>query len=758
MTLFNRTGEANKTRSRDLRVWTPTGQLRDDVTRVIGQRLLAGDDRDAIIRDINISKSVGRRKCAEIARALGIPSRAELHEQFCVRVCELADTGMTDREIADSLHRSIEAVANARRRRQGAKYTVIRLTPEEHAKIDRMILEGFNQYEIAEAVGCDQGLVSTRAQRLDHSKIKHVRPPCECGKRAGHGGRCYMVVVPGLIRQRLLDGRTTTDIARELGRTASGFKRRYAQPVIDELTAEGHRCGCGQQFGHQFVCSVTMAVQRRTFTEAQRQTGEHLVRQGASVETVRRAMFLSVGSAQALVRDLRSTLAAKGALCPCGEPLDHSLTCATRNGITNGRTGFRFTSATAAKMTPLRRRLIAKYARAGHGCKAICDKTGESEWRVDILVAELLAAGATPAECVSCDRPYNHKGPCPLPVNCSCGRKRKHRGACRQAGPKLTVSNGGKPPAVAPDLYKAASVRYRDGASIQEISDRVGIPRGQAQRLVAYWRKRSIYTPKPCICGRPARHTGGCEKNTPGAAGKLARARIDRDIRDGQMPHRIAQRLGLHVQTVLKHSMMLRDRLHAEGTSCACGRPIGHPYWCSAKWDGYEMPRGARPLPDDIARIVAARLVVGDVVSEIAAAVKIGTDRVWAARLELPEEDRQRRTFAVRARISRGKALQRQDIMGMIEAAVPQRIDAMLRDDVVGEIFLAVIEGRIEVEQIKAAVRSFVAKGIAQWQSAYGPRSLDQKLFADGSRTLGDMLEDETTTAQIDQLELGDRT
>ena len=59
--------------------------------------------------------------------------------------------------------------------------------------------------------------------------------------------------------------------------------------------------------------------------------------------------------------------------------------------------------------------------------------------------------------------------------------------------------------------------------------------------------------------------------------------------------------------------------------------------------------------------------------------------------------------------------------------------------------------------QIEAAVRSFVAKGIAQWQSAYGPGSLDQKLFADGSRTLGDMLEDETTTAQIDQLELGDR-
>lgn len=40
---------------------------------------------------------------------------------------------------------------------------------------------------------------------------------------------------------------------------------------------------------------------------------------------------------------------------------------------------------------------------------------------------------------------------------------------------------------------------------------------------------------------------------------------------------------------------------------------------------------------------------------------------------------------------------------------------------------------------------------------AYGSRSFDQKPFADGGRTLADMLEDETTTAQIDQLELGDR-
>ncbi len=96
--------------------------------------------------------------------------------------------------------------------------------------------------------------------------------------------------------------------------------------------------------------------------------------------------------------------------------------------------------------------------------------------------------------------------------------------------------------------------------------------------------------------------------------------------------------------------------------------------------------------------------------------------------------------------------------MAQIQAAVPKRIDAMVRDDIVGEIFLAVMEGRIEAEQITAAVRSFISKGLRDWQSAYGPRSLDQKLFGDSDRTLGDLIEDETTTGQIDQLELGAST
>lgn len=121
--------------------------------------------------------------------------------------------------------------------------------------------------------------------------------------------------------------------------------------------------------------------------------------------------------------------------CPCGKPIDHSLSCSARNGEAKGRTAFRFSSATAAKMTPERRRSISKLARAGYGCKPICDKTGESEWRVDVLIAELRNAGLTPAKCATCDNPFNHKGPCVLPKRCKCGRWRNHRGPCRKPGP-----------------------------------------------------------------------------------------------------------------------------------------------------------------------------------------------------------------------------------------------------------------------------------------------------------------------------------
>lgn len=126
-------------------------------------------------------------------------------------------------------------------------------------------------------------------------------------------------------------------------------------------------------------------------------------------------------------------------------------------------------------------------------------------------------------------------------------------------------------------------------------------------------------------------------------------------------------------------------------------------------------------------------------------------------RQSLTTAQRAERTLAIRKRIASAGKRNASAIMEQVQAAVTRRIDDVVRDDVIAEIYLAVIEGRIEVEQIAAAARSFVSRGLADWQSAYGPRSLDAKLFDDGSRTLSDAIGDDTAMAAIDDITIGEQ-
>jgi len=730
--------------------------MRAPAVREFARRVQAGEQPKEIAAGMQISMQVARRKFNEIAAVLGIATTKDRNAAYRLQVCELSAEGLTDAEIGARLNRSIESVAQARRKSQGPKYRVVRLTPVEHETIDRMLVDGYNQHEIAREVGCDQKLVSTRAKKLDRSTIRQGRPPCECGRPAGHGGFCRVVVDPAYIRHRLLDGATAAEISREHNRAAQNFKPIYVQPVIDQLTAEGHRCACGESFGHRFVCAVTVATQRRVFSEEERTRATEMVRQGASVHAVLKALSLSVYSGNKLVSQIRAKLAEEGERCACGKPFGgHRWTCSAQHGQAKRKPAFRFSSATAANMTWQRRRKVSDLAQAGHGCKAICERTGETEWRVDQLIAELRAAGLTPDKCVGCENPFNHRGPCLLPKMCECGRWRRHRGPCRGNTPKPLVRRGDKAPTIDPAARHQAMLRYRDGHSIRRISEATGISFSKVQRLIAYWRKRSHHELKPCVCGRPARHPGGCIKNTPQAVSKLEHARIIDGTRAGELPHHIAERLGLHVQTVLKHSAEARKEMFAAGTGCACGRPVGHPYWCSAKWDAHEQPRGRRPFPEPHEAQAIEALVRGDIVADIAKAARVGTGSVWRLRKSLGAEQRAQRTKSIRARIARAGVGRGEEIMARIKAAVRRGIDPVVRDDIEAEIYLAVIEGRIETEQIKSVVKRFISRGLSEWQSNYGPKSLDATLGPDDGRALIDLIRDDTSSGHLEEIEIG---
>ncbi|EJL23957.1 hypothetical protein [Novosphingobium sp. AP12] len=431
--------------------------------------------------------------------------------------------------------------------------------------------------------------------------------------------------------------------------------------------------------------------------------------------------------------------------------MDHPVGCIHRYSKAGAKPITIKFGAAGSSMQEATRTKAVRLIRAGWNIKAICDRTGESEWRITEVMRDVIAAGGRLSDqCPGCGKERNHRAPCPFPANCACGRRRNHRGACRAAKvatlPEL------------PDEKKAYLwQRYRDGMSIRRMSEGSGVPFSTVQRAVKFWTDRRRSEPPPCLCGRPFRHPGGCVKNTPAALGHRWIGKIEQMVTEGCPPAMIARSLDLSPATVLKHSLPLRTKLFEQGVSCACGRLIGHNYWCSAKWDLYGMPRGFQPLPKADRAAVVAGLLAGAVVADLAKDTSVHDRHIWAIRREMSPDDQRRRSVAIRKRMrATGKVLDGSAILKLIEAALPKGLERALRDDVAGELQLAIMEGRIEVEQIRSVMRSFVSKGLADWQSQYGPRSLDQKLYDDSSRTLGDMIEDTTTAYHLEELSIGE--
>lgn len=212
--------------------------------REMARRLAAGERPAEIAQAMSLSPWVAQTKCKEIAAALKLPTDADRRAELDRRVAPLVEAGLTDLQIAEKLGVSYSRVIGSRRRALGPKFTILRLTSAEHARIDQMVAEGFSPAKIAAEVGCSPSLVVQRATRLPRTEIVPTKPPCDCGKAAGHLGRCRATVPADLVRQRLLAGATSADIAREVGlKPGVHFKATYCQPVIDQLTAEGRRCG-----------------------------------------------------------------------------------------------------------------------------------------------------------------------------------------------------------------------------------------------------------------------------------------------------------------------------------------------------------------------------------------------------------------------------------------------------------------------------------------------------------------------------------
>lgn len=71
-----------------------------------------------------------------------------------------------------------------------------------------------------------------------------------------------------------------------------------------------------------------------------------------------------------------------------------------------------------------------------------------------------------------------------------------------------------------------------------------------------------------------------------------------------------------------------------------------------------------------------------------------------------------------------------------IKAAVPIYLQRDMRDDIISEITLAVIEGRIRASALDQHIKKFVNASFRDDHNKYGPLSLDMPAFEDGTTPL----------------------
>lgn len=73
-------------------------------------------------------------------------------------------------------------------------------------------------------------------------------------------------------------------------------------------------------------------------------------------------------------------------------------------------------------------------------------------------------------------------------------------------------------------------------------------------------------------------------------------------------------------------------------------------------------------------------------------------------------------------------------ILADMKAATRHVTDPTIRDDAMGDMFLAIMEGRLERDRIKTEARRYTSRAIEQWQSKWAPASIDEALTEDGLR------------------------
>lgn len=210
------------------------------------------------------------------------------------------------------------------------------------------------------------------------------------------------------------------------------------------------------------------------------------------------------------------------------------------------------------------------------------------------------------------------------------------------------------------------------------------------------------------------------------------------------------------MSAILKYATPVWEGMAAEGIFCGCGERRGHVGLCAATWASRGRIRGPQPIPlEEQVRIVNA-LLSGDSILAIRRTVEVSEKKVLRIFRAMTAEERHKRAMIVRRRIGDDDGHQHGlNLYERVRAVVPATLEISIREEVVSELCLAVLQHDLTLDDIKQHAKKFVGRAFTTWANGFGPRSLDEAINEDGDRALHDVIGDDTGADHLGDFAIG---
>lgn len=186
---------------------------------------------------------------------------------------------------------------------------------------------------------------------------------------------------------------------------------------------------------------------------------------------------------------------------------------------------------------------------------------------------------------------------------------------------------------------------------------------------------------------------------------------------------------------------------------CECGQYLHHARLCWARHRQNMKNAGiasVRTLAPEVAEDVRRRLLRGETMRSIAERVSLKKEQIHSFLRTFTAEERQQRELAFRTSAGRrrARALARKiarphatnpssdPLYARISAAVPRGIDPALRDDMISQAYLEVLEGQLKEDRLAEGVKKVRGRIFQAFANPWGNVSLDAALGDDDARAI----------------------